>query len=218
MNEDDIMTTIFTFEDEVNEEYSQGNYFEEDNEETSGEELENGSIELGSTRILKVRLDKWLWAARFFKTRPLARAAVENGKVFYNGQRSKPTREIEVGAILQIRIGRLERTVTVAGLSTRRHSTEKAEELYQETEESKQLRAQQQQLQSQTTYFPNPNTYLRRTESTHQTQNKVRKPVRFLRRSFAKPHDAQENIDPAYSGNSAPIFTFHEEIEFEPSD
>ena len=57
-------------------------------------------------RILTVRLDKWLWAARFFKTRALARAAIEAGKVYYNGERSKPSREIEIGALLQIYQGR----------------------------------------------------------------------------------------------------------------
>lgn len=94
----------------------------------------------GEERTLKVRLDKWLWAARFFKTRALARAAVENGKIYYNGERSKPSREIEIDAILQIRHGRFEKTVIVKGLSTRRRSTEEALALFEETEESRENR------------------------------------------------------------------------------
>lgn len=97
----------------------------------------------GEGRHLIVRLDKWLWAARFFKTRALARAAVEAGKVFYNGERSKPSREIEVGAVLQVRQGRFEKTVIVKGLSTRRRSTDEALQLFEETEESKSIREQQ---------------------------------------------------------------------------
>jgi len=55
--------------------------------------------------VLKVRLDKWLWAARFFKTRTLAKEAIEGGKVHYNGQRTKPGRTVEVGSTLKVRQG-----------------------------------------------------------------------------------------------------------------
>ena len=59
---------------------------------------------------LIVRLDKWLWAARFFKTRPVARLAVEKGNVFYNGERAKPSQEITLGATLIIQQGRSQKT------------------------------------------------------------------------------------------------------------
>ena len=59
----------------------------------------------------EVRLDKWLWAARFYKTRALAREMVEGGKVHYNGQRSKPSKIVELNATLTLRQGNDERTV-----------------------------------------------------------------------------------------------------------
>jgi ribosomal 50S subunit-recycling heat shock protein len=77
-------------------------------------------------RPLKVRLDKWLWAARFFKTRVIARIAVEKGNVLYNGKPSDPNREIEIGAQIDILHGRFEKTVTIKGLSTRRRSIPEA--------------------------------------------------------------------------------------------
>ncbi len=70
----------------------------------------------------KVRLDKWLWAARFFKTRSIAKQAIEGGKVHCNGSRSKSSREIEVGYELQIRQGWDELTVVVKALSDKRGS------------------------------------------------------------------------------------------------
>lgn len=84
-------------------------------------------------RTLKVCLDKWLWAARFFKTRALARAAVENGEVLYNAERAKPNFLVEIGSKVDIQSGRLKKTVIVTGLSTRRHSIEKATQLFTET-------------------------------------------------------------------------------------
>lgn len=83
-----------------------------------------------------VRLDKWLWAARFFKTRTLAKEAIEGGKVSYNGQRCKPGRLVTCGAELQIRRGFEEMTVQVLGLSERRGPAKEAVLLYAETEES----------------------------------------------------------------------------------
>ena len=64
----------------------------------------------------KIRLDKWLWAARFFKTRSLAKEAVEGGKVHYNQQRSKPGKAVEMGAELSIRQGFLDKVVIVKKL------------------------------------------------------------------------------------------------------
>lgn len=83
-----------------------------------------------------VRLDKWLWAARFYKTRSLAKEAVEGGKVHYNGTRAKPSRHVEIGALLRMRLGFDEKTVEVLDLSDKRRGAPEAQQLYRETEES----------------------------------------------------------------------------------
>ncbi|MCX8739992.1 ribosome-associated heat shock protein Hsp15 [Gilliamella sp. B2824] len=83
-----------------------------------------------------VRLDKWLWAARFYKTRSLAREMVEGGKVHYNGQRTKPSKIIEVGAILTLRQGSDQKTIQVLAITEQRRSATEAQLLYQETQES----------------------------------------------------------------------------------
>lgn len=90
----------------------------------------------------KVRLDKWLWAARFFKTRALAKEAIEGGKVHCRGERCKPGREPRVGDELVIRQGFDERTVTVMQLSGVRRGAQEASLLYQETEASQVRREQ----------------------------------------------------------------------------
>jgi len=84
----------------------------------------------------KVRLDKWLWAARFFKSRSLAKAAIDGGKVHLDGQRAKVSKEICVGSILQIRQGWDEKVVRVKQLSDRRRGAPQAQLLYEETTES----------------------------------------------------------------------------------
>jgi len=84
----------------------------------------------------KLRLDKWLWAARFFKTRGLATEAIKGGKVELNGSRAKPSREVKVGDRLRIRQGFDEKTVIVRGLSDRRGPATLARQLYEETPES----------------------------------------------------------------------------------
>jgi len=84
----------------------------------------------------KVRLDKWLWAARFYKTRSLAKDAIEGGKVHYNGQRSKPGKLVEPGARVTLRLGWQERIVIIDDLSDRRRSAPEAQRLYHETEDS----------------------------------------------------------------------------------
>lgn len=84
----------------------------------------------------KVRLDKWLWAARFFKTRALAKAAIESGKVQYRGERCKPSREPKIGDEYRIRCGFDERTVRVLALAEVRRGAPEAQQLYQETEGS----------------------------------------------------------------------------------
>lgn len=83
------------------------------------------------------RLDKWLWAARFFKTRNLAIAAINGGKVHVDGQRVKPARAVRRGAEIRIHKGSLEITVMVQGLSTQRRPAPEAALLYEETEESR---------------------------------------------------------------------------------
>ncbi len=88
----------------------------------------------------RVRIDKWLWAARFFKTRSLAKAAIEGGKVHCNGERSKPSRELETGQILTIRQGFDERTVVVKALDEQRRGAPEAARLYEETPDSIALR------------------------------------------------------------------------------
>jgi ribosome-associated heat shock protein Hsp15 len=83
-----------------------------------------------------IRIDRWLWAARFYKTRSLAKAAVEGGKVHLDGQRVKPAKDIRVGQSLAIRRGDNLQTVTVTGLSDRRGPAKIAATLYAETAES----------------------------------------------------------------------------------
>ncbi|NRB37839.1 MAG: ribosome-associated heat shock protein Hsp15 [Pseudomonadales bacterium] len=85
----------------------------------------------------KVRLDKWLWAARFFKTRSLAKQAIDGGKVHYNGARVKVSKEVELGAELKIRLGWDEKTVIVMLISDQRRGAEVAQTLYEETQESR---------------------------------------------------------------------------------
>ncbi|HTF86640.1 MAG TPA: S4 domain-containing protein [Cellvibrio sp.] len=85
----------------------------------------------------KVRIDKWLWAARFFKTRNLAKQAIEGGKIHCGGQRVKASKEITTGLYLTIRQDLDEKTVLVTGLSEQRRGAPEAALLYQETEESR---------------------------------------------------------------------------------
>ena len=90
----------------------------------------------------KVRLDKWLWAARFYKTRALAKAAIESGKVHCRGERCKPGKEPRVGDEFVLRMGFDERTVVVKALSVVRRGAPEAQTLYEETEESVRRREQ----------------------------------------------------------------------------
>lgn len=84
----------------------------------------------------KVRLDKWLWAARFYKTRALAKEAIESGKVHCRGDRCKPGKEPRIGDEFQIRTGFDERVVVVKALSIVRRAAPEAQALYAETEQS----------------------------------------------------------------------------------
>ncbi|MGE6823714.1 RNA-binding S4 domain-containing protein [Pseudomonas soli] len=90
----------------------------------------------------KVRLDKWLWAARFYKTRALAKAAIESGKVHCRGERCKPGKEPRVGDEFVLRTGFDERTVVVRALSVVRRGAPEAQTLYEETADSVKRREQ----------------------------------------------------------------------------
>ncbi|MBT1451389.1 heat-shock protein [Glaciecola sp. XM2] len=88
-----------------------------------------------------VRIDKWLWAARFTKTRSLARDLVQQGKVTINQQRAKPSRPVELGAMIKIPAGFDTKTVVVEQILDKRQSAPLAQKMYSETPESVELRA-----------------------------------------------------------------------------
>ena len=100
-----------------------------------------------------VRLDKWLWAARFFKTRSLAAEEVHKGRVSVNGTVAKAAREVRIGDTIALRQGSIPKTVQVLGLSHMRGPAPVAQQLYAETPESQQ---QRQQLAEQRRLAPEP--------------------------------------------------------------
>jgi ribosome-associated heat shock protein Hsp15 len=89
-----------------------------------------------STELQSTRLDKWLWAARFYKTRAIAKQMIDGGKVFYNGQRTKSGKAVIVGDFIKIRQGYDEREVQVMVIADRRRDATFAQTLYQESETS----------------------------------------------------------------------------------
>ena len=91
----------------------------------------------------KVRIDKWLWAARFFKTRSLATEAINKNRVQVDGQSIKPSRQIQVGEMLDIEKPPYEFRIQVLALSDKRRKASEAQQLYLETDESKALRETQ---------------------------------------------------------------------------
>ena len=95
---------------------------------------------MSSDEITRVRLDKWLWAARFFKTRGIAAQAIETGKVEVNGERAKRAKQLQVGDELRIRLGPYHHIVKVLGLSEHRGPAAVAATLFRETEESRKAR------------------------------------------------------------------------------
>ena len=104
-----------------------------------------------------VRLDKWLWAARFYKTRSLARTMIDGGKVHYNGRRSKPSKLVEIGDLVKLRQGTDEREVLVLEVSEHRGKAEQAQALYQETADSIKKREQNAQARKLNSQFaPSP--------------------------------------------------------------
>jgi len=96
----------------------------------------NSSNNAERSNITKIRIDKWLWAARFFKTRSIASEALKGGKISQDGTRVKPSKEVGVGDILTIRQGYVEKTVEVLGLSDKRGPAVQAQALYVESADS----------------------------------------------------------------------------------
>jgi ribosome-associated heat shock protein Hsp15 len=88
----------------------------------------------------KVRVDKWLWAARFFKTRSLAVDAIEGGKILLGGERVKPAKLVQAGDVVSVRLGPYEHVVTIRAVSERRGPASVAATLYEETEASRTAR------------------------------------------------------------------------------
>lgn len=82
------------------------------------------------------RLDKWLWAARFYRTRAIAKQMIDGGKVFYNGQRTKSGKAVSIGDIIKIRQGFEEKEITVIALADKRSDATFAQTLYQESQKS----------------------------------------------------------------------------------
>ncbi|MDH4283844.1 MAG: RNA-binding S4 domain-containing protein [Gallionellaceae bacterium] len=101
----------------------------------------------------KLRIDKWLWATRFFKTRSLAADAVETGKALVNGVRAKPAKTIAIGDMLEIRAGKFRYEVEVLALSSQRGPAPEAQKLYRETDAS---RTQRETLAAQIRAQPQP--------------------------------------------------------------
>ena len=93
-----------------------------------------------SSDLRRLRLDKWLWAARFYKTRSVAKQAIDGGKVYCEGDRCKPGKEVEIGMEIRLRQGFDEKTVTIKALSEHRCGAPEAQLLYEETKESIEIR------------------------------------------------------------------------------
>jgi ribosome-associated heat shock protein Hsp15 len=94
----------------------------------------------------RVRIDKWLWAARFFKTRSLATEAVQGGRVHVDGARVKPAKEVRVGDRIEVTIGEAVFAIVVRALADKRGPASQAALLYDETEESRERRERQREL------------------------------------------------------------------------
>jgi ribosome-associated heat shock protein Hsp15 len=96
--------------------------------------------ETGASEAESFRLDKWLWAARFFKTRALAASAIDGGKIEVNGDRARRSRRLAVGDVLRIQLGPYRHMVVVRALSNRRGPASEAARLFEETAESRDAR------------------------------------------------------------------------------
>mgnify|MGYP003385451893 FL=1 len=121
----------------------------------------------------KVRIDKWLWAARFFKTRALAKAAIEGGKVHMAGQRVKASKELKTGTQLTIRQGWDEKEIRVDALSDKRRGATEAAALYTETEQSlleRERRAAERKAASSSHYPPDQRPNKKQRRQIHRFQ------------------------------------------------
>ena len=104
-----------------------------------------------------VRLDKWLWAARFYKTRAIARDMIQSGKIRYNEHRTKPSKIVEIGAVIKLKQGFDEKEVIIKQLSAQRRGAPEAATLYEETPKSVEKRAQNEVARKlNTLYSPSP--------------------------------------------------------------
>lgn len=113
----------------------------------------------GLTLVDTVRIDKWLWAARLFKTRSMATDAVSGGKVHLNGERTKPARKVQAGDVLVVSKGVYQLTLNVVGCTDKRVSASLVEHLYEETPESQQRREQlREQMKLENAAFASPMT------------------------------------------------------------
>jgi len=113
---------------------------------------------MNSEETIRVRLDKWLWAARFFKTRALAADAIESGKVEVNGERAKRAKQLQAGDSVRIRLGPYQHLITVRAVSERRGPASVAMKLYEEDAEGRKareaLQLQMKAAQSASGYLP----------------------------------------------------------------
>lgn len=106
-----------------------------------------------------LRLDKWLWACRFYKTRAMAKEMIDGGKVHYNGQRCKASKTVDLGATVRISQGSDEKIVIILGLSEKRLAAPLAQQLYEETADSITQRLKRAELRKTNSLFaPHPDT------------------------------------------------------------
>ncbi|PIE47994.1 MAG: RNA-binding protein [Gammaproteobacteria bacterium] len=128
--------------------------------------------------LAKVRIDKWLWAARFFRTRSIAKKAIEGGKVHMNGQRVKTSKEVTVGDTLTIRQGASStmnaKTIVIEALSENRGNATIAQTMYHETDESK----------SQREYFQTQRKFANLARPDTKPNKKQRRELQRLKSEF----------------------------------
>jgi len=122
-----------------------------------------------------VRLDKWLWAARFYKTRSLCKDAIDGAKVTYNGAKGKASRNVEVGALIGLRLGWDEKVVKVLAISEQRRGAPESQMLYEETPESIEKR-EKRAIQNK--------SFGGRIMSDHKPNKKERRDIRQLKKDI----------------------------------
>jgi len=122
------------------------------------------------SELASLRLDKWLWSARFYKTRSLAVEEIGKGRVSVNGASAKPSRELRCGDTVELRQGPIQRTVVVLGLSAQRGPAPVAQQLYQETPDSI---ATREQAQEQRRLAPEPAASLQEGRPTKRDRRQI---------------------------------------------